>query len=85
MKKLESSHFKPKSVIVDFNVSHKQEDNEDVRDVIDDIAEGFNKKSDEEWSETSHTDILDDNNSSSNDTESDEKSSAGTSTTQNLQ
>ena len=53
--------------------------------MIDDIAEGFNKKSDEEWSETSHTDILDDNNSSSNDTESDEKSSAGTSTTQNLQ
>ena len=40
-KKLESSHFKQKNAIVDFNVSDKEEDDEDIRDEIDDIVEGF--------------------------------------------
>ena len=83
-KKLDSSHFKQKNAIVDFNVSDKEEDNEDIRDEIDDIGEEFNKRSDDEWSEPSDTNFLDENNSSSSDTESDQKSSAGTSTTQNL-
>ena len=65
---------------MDFNVSDKEEDNEDIRDEIDDIVEGFNKKSDDEWSESSCTDFLDKNNSSIH-TESDEKSTAGTSAT----
>ena len=80
-KKLESSHFKQKSTIVDFNFSDKEEDNEDIRDEIYDIVEGFNKKSDDEWSESNDTDFLDVNNSSnSSDTESDESIE---STTQN--
>ena len=52
------------------NVSDKEEDNEDIRDEIDDIVEAFNKNSDDEWSESS-------------DTESDKKSSAWTLATQN--
>ena len=77
-RKLESSHFKQKNAIVDFNVSDKEEDNEDIRDEIDDIVEGFDKKSDDEWSESNDTDFLDENNSSG-DTESDEEFTAGTS------
>ena len=45
---VESSHFKQKNAILDFNVGDKEEDNEDIRDVIDEFAEGFNKKSDYE-------------------------------------
>ena len=52
------------------------------RDEIDDIVEGFNKKSDYKWFEFSDTDFLDENNSSSSGTESDKKSTGGTSTTQ---
>ena len=81
-KKLESSHLKQKNPIVDFNVSDKDEDNGDIRDEIDDIVEGFNKKSDYKWFEFSDTDFLDENNSSSSGTESDKKSTGGTSTTQ---
>ena len=33
---------------MDFNFSGKEEDNEDIRDEIYDIVEGFNKKSDDE-------------------------------------
>ena len=40
-KKLESSHFKQKNAIVDFKVSDKEEDNEDIRDEMDDIVEGY--------------------------------------------
>ena len=65
---------------MDFNFSGKEEDNEDIRDEIYDIVEGFNKKSDDEWSESSGTDFSDVNNSSSSDTESDESTE---STTQN--
>ena len=65
---------------MDFNFSDKEEDNEDIRDEIYDIVEGFNKKSDDEWSESNDTDFLDVNNSSSSDTESDESIE---STTQN--
>ena len=68
---------------MDFNVRDKKEDNEDIRDEIDGIFERFNKKSDYEWSESSDADFLDENNSSSNYTESDEKSTARTSATQN--
>ena len=82
-KKSESSHFKQKNAIVDFNVSDKEEDNEEIRDEIDDTVEGFDKKSDDEWSESSDTDFLHENSSNSIDTKSDKKSSAGTSTKQN--
>ena len=51
---------------MDFNVRDKKEDNEDIRDEIDGIFERFNKKSDYEWSESSDTVFLDENNSSSN-------------------
>ena len=78
---MESSHLKQKNPIVDFNVSDKDEDNGDIRDEIDDIVEGFNKKSDYKWFEFSDTDFLDENSSSSG-TESDKKSTGGTSTTQ---
>ena len=80
-KTLESSHFKQKNAIVNFNVSDKEEDNEDIRDEIDAIVKEFNKKSDDESSESSDTDFLDENNSS-RDTESDEKATAGSSATQ---
>ena len=57
---------------MDFNLSDTEEDNEDISDEIYDIVEEFNKKWDDKWSESSDTDFLNVNNSSSSDTESDE-------------
>ena len=42
---MESSNFKEKIAIVDFNVSEKEENNKDIRDEIENIVEIFNKKS----------------------------------------
>ena len=42
---MESSNFKEKIAIVDFNVREKEENDKDIRDEIENIVERFNKKS----------------------------------------
>ena len=48
-KKLGSSLFKQKNAMVDVIVSDKEENNEDIRDEIDDI--GKKKQSHQSWSQ----------------------------------
>ena len=58
---MESSNFKQKIAIVDFNVSEKEENHKDLRDEIENIVARFNKKSNDKHytkNETSHEGFL---------------------------